>query len=102
MYVFLFWIVLSFVFASIGGKRKIGYVPTLLICLIFSPLIGIICVALSKDKQTDRLEKQMLGVNVTEPVPTTEDFKTLEMARVSGIITEEEYKRRLDILRSRL
>ena len=46
----------SFVIASFGSKRKIGYSGSLLLSLIFSPLIGAIVVALSPN-ETDELNK---------------------------------------------
>lgn len=50
---FLIWIVLSFVIASYGDKRKIGFGVALLVCLFLSPLIGFVCVALSERKNSN-------------------------------------------------
>lgn len=48
MEIFLIWIVVSFIIASYGGNRRIGFFVSLLVCLLLSPLIGFICVALSE------------------------------------------------------
>lgn len=50
MEVILVWIVASFLIASYGDKRKIGFFTALLICLLLSPLIGFLCVLLSDKK----------------------------------------------------
>lgn len=50
MWTILLWIVISVIIASYGEKRKIGFTLALLVSLIFSPLIGFICVALSERK----------------------------------------------------
>lgn len=47
------WIIVSFIIASYGGQRKIGFVVALLVSLILSPLIGFMCVALSERKNND-------------------------------------------------
>ena len=63
--VFLFLILiigigLPIVVGVIGSDRTIGFWGAFFISLIFSPVIGIIVVLLSKTKQTDELEKELL------------------------------------------
>jgi hypothetical protein len=57
---FIGWIVLSIIVAFIGSSKTIGFFFSLLLSLLFSPIIGLIIVALSKSKQTDLLEKELL------------------------------------------
>ena len=57
---FFLWIVLSIIVAFIGSGKTIGFFLSLLLSLLFSPIIGLIIVALSKSKQTDLLEKELL------------------------------------------
>lgn len=52
MVIFILWIILSFVIASAGSSRKIGFGWALFCCLLFSPLIGAIIIILS-DKKSD-------------------------------------------------
>lgn len=52
--IILFWIIISFVLAIYGGKRKIGFGVSLLVSLLLSPLIGFICVALSERIQNNK------------------------------------------------
>lgn len=53
MWITITWIIVSIIIASYGEKRKIGFMLALLVSLVFSPLIGIICVALSERKSND-------------------------------------------------
>jgi hypothetical protein len=47
---FILWIVFCFVVASFGKDKNIGWGGAFVVSLIFSPLIGIIVVALSSKK----------------------------------------------------
>lgn len=46
------WIILSFIVAIIGNDRKIGYWGTLLLSLIFSPIVGALF-AISSPRKLD-------------------------------------------------
>jgi len=61
MEIFLFWLVLSAVVGFLGSSRTIGFASGFFLSLILSPLIGFIFVILSKDKQTDAVEKKILS-----------------------------------------
>ena len=58
MILFISWIILAFVVASIGGKKTIGYWPTLILSLILSPLIGLIFALASSDLPKPIVEYQ--------------------------------------------
>jgi hypothetical protein len=71
--IIILWIVLSMLFASFGRSRKIGFGRSFLICIILSPLVGLIVVLLS-EKHSDSLLK-------------------LKFAYDSGCLTKEEYNK---------
>ena len=71
----IIWIILSLVFASLGKTRKIGFGRALLICLLFSPLIGLIVVLIS-EKHSESLLK-------------------LKIAHDSGSLSDEEYNKKV-------
>jgi tetrahydromethanopterin S-methyltransferase subunit C len=45
--IYLTWIVLAIVIATLGGNKKIGFWPALAISLVLSPIIGLIITVLS-------------------------------------------------------
>lgn len=58
MLIFISWIALSFIVASTVGKhRQIGYGSTLLIWLIFSPLIGLLIAGFSPAVGTEVISR---------------------------------------------
>ncbi|MDP2890511.1 MAG: hypothetical protein Q8P34_16285 [Bacteroidota bacterium] len=69
------WILLSLIIASYGRKRKIGFGVALLACLLLSPVIGGIIIALS-DNESDNLNK-------------------LKISFDAGVIDKEEYQKRV-------
>jgi len=69
----ILWIILSILFASLGRNRKIGFGRAFLICILLSPLIGLIVVLIS-EKHSESLMK-------------------LKIAHDSGSLTKEEYNR---------
>ncbi|MGN7787404.1 hypothetical protein ACTJIJ_22920 [Niabella sp. 22666] len=99
----LAWIGLSILVGFVGSSRKIGFAIALIISLIFSPLIGIICVLLSKDNQTDAVEKAFLQNNLEQSIlktkPTSKDYETLEEAFRRKLISANDYERRKALLR---
>ncbi|MGB0976408.1 MAG: SHOCT domain-containing protein [Prolixibacteraceae bacterium] len=74
--IILLWTLPSFVIASVGKDRTIGYSATLILCLLFTPIIGLI-IALCSSKKDDLLLKAKMMLN-------------------EGIITQSEYDRRKD------
>jgi len=67
----ILWIILSILFASMGRSRKIGFGRAFLVCILLSPLIGLIVVLVS-EKHSESLMK-------------------LKIAHDSGSLTKEEY-----------
>lgn len=100
--IFITWILLSFLVAFFGSSRKIGFGVALLVSLLLSPLIGFICLILSKDKQTDAVEKAILQGNLEQRIlqskPTQKDYDTLEKAYKTKLITQQEYEYRKTLL----
>lgn len=45
----------------IGKKRKIGYGKSVLISVLFSPIIGLICTLLSKKIEKQKITESSLG-----------------------------------------
>ncbi len=74
MVFFIFWIILSFVIASAGSSRNIGFGWSLVCCLIFSPLIGGIITLLS--------DKKSAGSNIQHNSPATKYVDAIEEARM--------------------
>jgi len=75
MGVVIVWIILSFLIASAGSSRKIGYLQSLFISLLLSPIIGLIVVLFS-DKNSDRLN-------------------SLKIAHDSKAISDEQYNQKV-------
>ena len=71
----ILWIVLSILFASLGRNRKIGFVRAFLICILLSPLIGLIVVLIS-EKHSESLMKY-------------------KIAHDSGSLSKDEYDRKV-------
>ncbi len=67
------WIILSFLVASFGKNRKIGFAQALLACLLLSPLIGLIIVLIS-EKHSETLMK-------------------LKIAHDSGALSDKDYEK---------
>jgi|GEM_PF-6664107 len=71
MGVVIVWIILSFLIASAGSSRKIGYLQSLFISLLLSPII-----VLFSDKNSDRLN-------------------SLKIAHDSKAISDEQYNQKV-------
>lgn len=71
--IIIIWIILSILIAALGRKRKIGFGRALLICILLSPLIGLIFVLVS-EKHSESLMK-------------------LKIAHDAGSISDEEYNK---------
>lgn len=71
----ILWIILSILFASFGRNRKIGFGRAFLICILLSPLIGLIVVLIS--------EKH------------SESLIILKIAHDSGSLSKEEYDKKV-------
>jgi hypothetical protein len=88
MIYFLFWLILSFLFASAGSSRQIGYFRALLACLLLSPLIGLIIILLS-EKNINRLNQ--IKIMYEAKAISAEDYERM----VREILPNEEDKKDL-------
>lgn len=84
MYIIILWVIFCFVAAFVGADRKIGFFGAFIVSLLLSPIIGIIIALASKNKQTDALEKKLLGINTPQKPRLTE--KELKYRRIQLII----------------
>ena len=95
MEIFVLWLIFSIIVAVIGSNRKIGGFLAFLISIFLSPLLGLIVVLFSKDKQTDMLENQMLQQSASSNIETNksvaDELIKLVNLKESGTITEEEF-----------
>jgi hypothetical protein len=62
MIIFVIWIILAFIVASFGKNTNLGYGGTLLISLIFSPVIGLIVAAVSGKPQPKKEEPYKIAM----------------------------------------
>ncbi|MDI3319144.1 hypothetical protein [Pinibacter soli] len=93
----IIWIALSFIIAFFGSNKKIGFLGSLLISLLLSPIVGFIVTLLSKDLQTDKAEKLLLEKQRQHDFenykPSNKDFENIESAFKAKLITNAEYDR---------
>jgi hypothetical protein len=92
--VYIIWIILCFILANAGGKRKIGAVPAFFISLLLSPLIGLIVVVLSEKREPGSLSKPDSELRYNELRDKGSKFET------EGLWTEalETYKEARKVL----
>lgn len=62
------WVALAFVVAAFGGKRNIGFGLAFILSIIFSPLIGLICVLISDEPKEPTLVMVPTPIQNTMPV----------------------------------
>lgn len=84
----ILWIIFSLIVAHYGEERKIGRGGTLLVCLIFSPLIGLI-VLLSSEK---KLKKENINFNSNIKTNYIQELAGLADLRDRKIIDETEFQ----------
>ena len=83
------YLLLSFIVAWYGSSRDIGFLGSLLISIIFSPLIGFICVALSSKTEfaPPRTQKEIESDKVNQ-------LYKLRKLRDSGDLSEQQFKQK--------
>lgn len=86
MEIFIAWIILAFLVGAMGANKHIGFGGAFIISLLLSPIIGFICVAVSKDNQTDKVEKSILGSSGAA------ELEKLARLKNEGHLTEYEYE----------
>ncbi len=109
MGIFLGWIIFSFVIGFIGSGRKIGFAGAFFLSLLLSPLIGLIITLVSKDKDAEQYQKQVLETQqqqakalksiqgqqsiTTGQKSVTEQLESLQKMKETGHLTDEEYQK---------
>ncbi|MCA0428357.1 MAG: SHOCT domain-containing protein [Bacteroidetes bacterium] len=87
------WFILSCIVCWYGIDRKIGASASFFISLLFSPIIGFICVALS-----ERVSKEPEPALVAAPVQQVAEVNVLDeltklgALKEKGILTDEEFQ----------
>lgn len=92
--VFAIFIIADLIVATMGRKKKMGYWGLFVICLLFSPLIGLI-VAFVIPNLPDE-EKISEGLQSSRIIA---DLANLKAIKDSGVLTDEEYKVKEDALK---
>jgi hypothetical protein len=68
MIIVVLWVALAFVVAAFGGKHNIGFGLAFILSIIFSPLIGLICVLISDEPKEPTVVLAPIPVQSTMPV----------------------------------
>ncbi len=92
-YVFLIALVLDFIVALIGKKKKMGYWGLFGISLCFSPLVGLIVGLSVPDVQEEKIPEGNQSSRIIS------DLANLKAIKDSGILTDEEYKAKEEALK---
>lgn len=98
MVVFIFWIIFSFVVATIGSSRQVGFGLALLASLFLSPLIGLIIVLVSQSKDEEQYKKELINSinkskNGVDSTAIQEELIRLEALRDNNYISDQEYQK---------
>lgn len=101
----ILWVLFSFIVASVfGTARTIGFLPSLLLCLLLSPLIGfIVCLFFEtnerKAQRLHSLKLQQEAVNIARQakpavnLTPVEELEKLSKLKADNMISEDEYQR---------
>jgi pheromone shutdown protein TraB len=88
------WILPSALIGLIGDKRLIGFWKSILVCLLLSPVLGIIAVLASKSKQTDLVEKTILNAIKNSDAETlSSELGNLHTLLINGVLDKDEYEK---------
>jgi len=94
MIVFLLWIFLSFIIASMGEARECGFWGALIGSLFLSPVIGLIIVLVSKRKDDIKHQKIMQQAVIKQSqqkISVADEIEKLKKLQTDGAISEEEF-----------
>ncbi|MDD3050273.1 MAG: hypothetical protein PHR06_03935, partial [Candidatus Cloacimonetes bacterium] len=94
------WLVLSFIVATIGRDRKIGYGNTLILSLLLSPIIGaLFAIASQRNSEIKTYHRTFEAPTLhweanyqAEEIDIDEELNTNERLFNFGAINETEYK----------
>jgi hypothetical protein len=88
----ILWIVFAFCVAAVfGAARTIGFWPSLLFCIVLSPLIGLFVTLFFKTTEEDNRQKQMLNA-VKKQNSVADEIGKLAELRQSNKITDAEFE----------
>ena len=98
------WILFSFIVGAIGSGKKIGFFGAFILSLILSPIIGLIIALVSKSKEDEKLQKELLKTQKQQQETLTEmkegtnnvsipdELKKLQEMKDAGQLTEDEFQ----------
>jgi Short C-terminal domain len=93
MGIFIIWIIFSFIVASLGSNRRIGFWGALFCSLILSPLIGLIVTLFSKDIADEKHKQEMLqATRQSNGHGLASELERLATLRDKGIISSIEFE----------
>ncbi len=93
--VFLAWIILAFMVANAGDKRNIGYGTALAMSIIFSPIIGLLFVAVSEKKKSRPASKWRIDYERAKKAEFLGDKSEAEKYYKSALYELKNDKRKL-------
>lgn len=79
------WFLLSIIIGIVGASRTTGFFGAFLLSLLFSPLIGLIIVAVSQRKSDKKSNRESIKSNQLM------QLKQLGELKEQGILSEEEF-----------
>lgn len=99
--IILLWILFSFFVAIVSGSaRTIGFWASLLLCLLLSPLIGLIITLCFESKVTKHqrdhmiyLQQQQLRAIKEQKISGIDELEKLLKMKEMGQITDEEFQK---------
>ena len=93
-------------FVLAADERKIGFWLGFLACLFLSPIIGIIVILVSKDKNEIDYSKEIFirqkqheeSFSKTQNISISDELNKLKVLKDNGTLTEEEFQKAKDKL----
>jgi len=95
-YAFLISLVLDFIVALLGKRKKMGYWGLFAISLCFSPLVGLVVGLSVPDVQEEKIHEGNQSSRIIS------ELANLKAIKDNGAFSEEEYKKREDALIKKL
>jgi len=84
------WIILSFLVAKLSANKKISFSGTLILSLIFSPIIGILFVIASDKKEV--ISSQAIKSFNDSKSTNYELISKLDVLKAKGLISEAKFE----------
>lgn len=96
--IFIAWVALSILLAQWGATKRVGFWPTLAIAILLSPVIGLVIVAISPDKDNAHPPQDTIqptpnhdNTNSIKADKIMAQLKELQELKEKGTISELEY-----------